>query len=66
LNAALWRAVDVWNYIAENNHLEWYRGDDQMLGNQIRETGCGLNIFWVSVFMLELSYMLPGRLVSDL
>jgi len=37
LNAALWRAVDVWNYIAEISHLEWYRGGDQMIGNQIEK-----------------------------
>jgi hypothetical protein len=43
LSAAAWGTVDVWNCIEEVSHLEWYRGGEQMIGHQIRETGCGLN-----------------------
>jgi len=43
LNAAVWGTVVVWNYIEEISHLEWYRVGEQIIGRQIRETGCGLN-----------------------
>lgn len=42
LNSALRGIVDVWNYIEESSHLDWYRGGDQMIGNQIRE-----NCLWI-------------------
>ena len=66
MNSAVWGIVDVWNYIEESIHLDWYRGGDQMIGNQIRETGCGLNRWSVSMFVLKLSFMSPDRLLSDL